>query len=587
MARLILPATFNGLKDTPSDYSGKTYAVITVNQSEDGIQYIEDFQIYSDLGEKVIKNLSENGGISFILNDSGSDREVIRFFSDGKVGIGTDSPSQKFEVFDADTVANMNIESAVSAAGVFITSYRETPSTHASFTGKGARGTKDAPAKLIAGDSIFRVLAQGYNGTDFGLAIAEIELIADDDLSVAEKGAILFKTKDGVSNEERLRITNDGIISTGGETLPDANPGGFTSYLKSTAPFAFTSKGDAINHGMTDQADTDTYMSLGKASGANGGVYLRGFSESPQAFYFTGFGNGEDTRISTSALATVVMQSRQRSGTGTAPLSANGNLMVVRNENLTTHIFKGNGDTEADGTFNSGAFDFAEYFESESGETIPTGTSVTLTTEGKIRPALSSEIPIGVISETACFVGNNGLDWRGKYLRNNYGGFIYDEIECALITKTKKIQASEMVQETRKKTTVELIDGRYVQKTIDVIIEVEKLKFEIVDLYDEAGKLISDSHKIPVMRDEIYEEEVILSEYEGVLPEDAVFYTKKVKVLNPDYDESLEYTSREERPEWNIVGLLGQIHIKKGQPTNPNWIKIKDTSDNVELWLVK
>ncbi|NIM12081.1 MAG: hypothetical protein GTO45_25265 [Candidatus Aminicenantes bacterium] len=39
--------------------------------------------------------------------------------------------------------------------------------------------------------------------------------------------------------------------------------------------------------------------------------------------------------------------------------------------------------------------------------------------------------------------------------------------------------------------------------------------------------------------------------------------------------------------EWNCVGLLGQLRLRKGQPTAPTWVKMKDLSENVELWLVK
>ena len=59
------------------------------------------------------------------------------------------------------------------------------------------------------------------------------------------------------------------------------------------------------------------------------------------------------------------------------------------------------------------------------------------------------------------------------------------------------------------------------------------------------------------------------------------------RILNPNYDSTIEYISRENRPEWNIIGLMGQVPIKKGQPTNPNWVKMKEISQEVELWLVK
>ena len=59
------------------------------------------------------------------------------------------------------------------------------------------------------------------------------------------------------------------------------------------------------------------------------------------------------------------------------------------------------------------------------------------------------------------------------------------------------------------------------------------------------------------------------------------------KVLNPEYNPEVEYIPREKRNEWNVVGLVGQIPVTKGQITNPNWVKMRDISDTVEEWLVK
>lgn len=59
------------------------------------------------------------------------------------------------------------------------------------------------------------------------------------------------------------------------------------------------------------------------------------------------------------------------------------------------------------------------------------------------------------------------------------------------------------------------------------------------------------------------------------------------RTLNPDFDPKKTYTPREERAEWNKVGLLGQLRLKKGQPVAPAWVKIKDLTDQIELWLVK
>ena len=62
--------------------------------------------------------------------------------------------------------------------------------------------------------------------------------------------------------------------------------------------------------------------------------------------------------------------------------------------------------------------------------------------------------------------------------------------------------------------------------------------------------------------------------------------------MNPAFVENLDedglqiYSPREDRDEWHIIGLLGQIPITKGQPTG-TWIKMKDVSDTVEMYFVK
>ncbi len=88
---------------------------------------------------------------------------------------------------------------------------------------------------------------------------------------------------------------------------------------------------------------------------------------------------------------------------------------------------------------------------------------------------------------------------------------------------------------------------------------------------------------------ETYEEEIDVLDDDGqpVLVGTGEFETKERSKLNPDYDESAEYIPREKRPEWNCVGLLGKLPLRKGQPVAESWIKIEDISEEVELWLVK
>ena len=85
------------------------------------------------------------------------------------------------------------------------------------------------------------------------------------------------------------------------------------------------------------------------------------------------------------------------------------------------------------------------------------------------------------------------------------------------------------------------------------------------------------------------EQSMFANEVEDVstLPEGAVKHVYSFPKENPDWDKSKEYVPREQRPEWATVGLLGQVWIKRGQPTAPQWRRIGKENKDAELWLVK
>ena len=104
-------------------------------------------------------------------------------------------------------------------------------------------------------------------------------------------------------------------------------------------------------------------------------------------------------------------------------------------------------------------------------------------------------------------------------------------------------------------------------------------------LRDEFGNQIMEEYKEEIMKPK--KKKVKDDDGQPVMVGSGKFETKTRPKLNPEYDETKEYIPREKRPEWNCVGLLGQLPLRKGQPTAPTWIKIKDISKDVELWLVK
>ena len=92
--------------------------------------------------------------------------------------------------------------------------------------------------------------------------------------------------------------------------------------------------------------------------------------------------------------------------------------------------FEGDGNAYADGSWNGGGADYAEYFEWSDGnasEQDRRGISVVLDGD-KIREAVAGEDPIGVISGNPSVVGDAGWNkWSGKHLRDDYGSYVLDD----------------------------------------------------------------------------------------------------------------------------------------------------------------
>ena len=198
---------------------------------------------------------------------------------------------------------------------------------------------------------------------------------------------------------------------------------------------------------------------------------------------------------------------------------------------------QGNGTVGADGSFVGGGADYAEYFEWADGNTSNEDRrGYTVVLDGnKVRKATDADDAsqiIGAVSSRPSVVGDADMHaWKDKYLRDEFGSYI---------TETHNV----------------------------------------LEFTDEDGVEHSyESHRIP---DDV------------VAPDDATIKTEDEngnpfthRTLNPDYNESQEYTPREDRPEWDAVGLMGKLRIRKGQPVGDRWIKMRDISDSVEEWLVR
>jgi hypothetical protein len=196
--------------------------------------------------------------------------------------------------------------------------------------------------------------------------------------------------------------------------------------------------------------------------------------------------------------------------------------------------FRGDGEAFADGSFTGGGADYAEYYEWEDGN--PTnedrrGIVVDLIGD-KIRPATESstaETIWGVISGNPSVVGDSAWNkWADKYITDDFGSYVMEEYEVWSWTVTNKNGIEE-----------------------GMVFEADK---------------IPDDMEVP------REKEVTV---------------QLRRKLNPEFNPDLEYIPREKRKEWDCVGLMGKLRVRKGQPIKPGWKKMREISETVEEWSIR
>ena len=157
--------------------------------------------------------------------------------------------------------------------------------------------------------------------------------------------------------------------------------------------------------------------------------------------------------------------------------------------------------------YQSSGADYAEYFEWLDGNTDGEdrrGYFVTMD-GNKIKKAKEGDYILGIVSAYPAVIGNNDMEWSGKFLLDEFGDPI------------KKVQ----------KTII---------KEHELIKDVHFTDEEMQTLTDEERK----------QREMKIVEKEVECEY---------------FVLNPDYDPDREYVHRADRPEWDTVGMLGVLTV--------------------------
>ncbi len=199
----------------------------------------------------------------------------------------------------------------------------------------------------------------------------------------------------------------------------------------------------------------------------------------------------------------------------------------------------GDGSINSDGSNNLGSgADYAEYFEWKDGNSSDEdrrGYSVVLDGNQIVKATDSDDANkiIGVISGNPAVVGDSAWNkWNQKHLKDNFNTYIWEDYTY---TEWKNANGDTVGYQT---------------------------------------DLIPDDVTVP-------DDAVVISK-----ENDGVTNLKRRKV-NSDWDSTATYIPRSDRKEWDTVGLLGKLRLRKGQPTGTNWIKMRDISDTVEEWLIK
>ena len=392
--------------------------------------------------------INQVGSALEISSDSGNAdaNSVIKLVVDGSAKATVDSSGRLLLGTTTSGDPDMRLQVAGTtdhtSSGSFIRSSADAASATVAFI--KSRNTSYGSFTVVQDDDqLGQIQFRGDDGADYGAVAASISAHVDATPGVNDlPGRLVFKT------------TGEGAQAAGEKARLNRN-----GYLK------------VSNLGSYNSPD-DSYHEFNNSHGTENVLRLRATSTS---FAGTGFAVG-------------VQRSSSQSYDIAAFYSGNGTNAYSDTE----FRFRGDGSAFADGDWNTGGADYAEYFEWSDGNASDEdrrGISVVLV-DDKIREATEGEEPIGVISGNPSVVGDAAWNkWTGKYLRDDYGSYVLNS----------------------------------------------------------SGE----------------------------------------RQLNPDYDPDVTYVPREQRAEWDCVGLMGKLRIRKGQVTGARWIKMRDVSATVEEWLVR
>ena len=190
--------------------------------------------------------------------------------------------------------------------------------------------------------------------------------------------------------------------------------------------------------------------------------------------------------------------------TGTALVIGNGSADDARS-NACRITFAGAVIGKA--AYQSSGADYAEYFEWLDGNIDGEdrrGYFVTMD-GNKIKKAKEGDYILGIVSAYPAVIGNNDMEWSGKFLLDEFG----DPIKTS---QKRIIKEHELIE-----------DAHFTDEEMQTLTDEERKQREMKEV-----------------------EKEVECEY---------------FVLNPDFDPDREYVHRADRPEWDTIGMLGVLTV--------------------------